>query len=141
MEFFYINEQDVRVTNYSYKDFDKIIYDYGFKQSNNPDFHTYFNWAEIPNWKFDYERYSEILLTDIFKKAVLELGTLSFIVRITHDKPLLEINSLRLSEILDDLCYEAFSMGWEAISTDGKYILEFTNDHEHLVISNFKILL
>ncbi|MFC4263661.1 hypothetical protein ACFOWM_12270 [Ferruginibacter yonginensis] len=41
--------------------------------------------------------------------------------------------------MLDDLNYET-GMGWEAISTDGAYIMEFSDSFQRRAISNFQII-
>ncbi len=139
MEFNFIDKSKFSVTKYSYKDFDIIVDRYGYKEEKNGFLHTYFDWSEIKHWFLDYESYDEMELANCFKKSIVYAQSANFLIRLDHHQPLIEIKFDKLIESLDDLSHET-GMGWEAISLDGKYIIEFTDGYEHLAKTNFEIL-
>ena len=54
--------------------------------------------------------------------------------------PIIEVDTKNLLDMLEDLTYES-GMGWEAISTCGKYVIEFTDGYQRQAKCNFKIIL
>jgi len=139
MEFNFLDNSKLEVTSYSYDDFDIITKSFGYELSNDLSLHNYFDWTRLKHWSFDFESYTESDLSNLFKKAEVVKERIVFFVRLLHHLPIVKVNSIALSEMLDDLTHES-GMGWEAISTCGKYILEFTDGYEHMAKSNFKIL-
>jgi hypothetical protein len=138
MDFHFLDQSKLVITNYAYNDFDTIVCNFGYKQEKNEQLHLYYDWNKIRHWGFCYESYSEIELKEAFMKTEVYKSSISFIVRLLHHLPLLEINAFNLSGMLEDLCYES-GMGWEAISVCGKYIIEFTDNLEYMVKTNFEI--
>lgn len=139
MEFFFIDQSKFELTDYSYKDFDVIISIFGYEQLKGGFLRQYFDWAKQKHWRFKYEAYNELELTELFKRTSIVNDSIMFFVRLTHQNPIIKVNAIHLAEMLDDLCHET-GMGWEAISVCGKYILEFTDSYEYLTLSNFEIL-
>lgn len=137
--FYFLNESKFELTNYSYYEFDKIVSKFGYQQATDIDLHNYFDWSNIDHWQFKYDLYNEFELSKIFKAAPICDISVYFIIRLQQHQPLIKVNMVHLSEMLDDLNYEV-GMGWEAISTCGKYVMEFTDNYEHKAISNFEIL-
>jgi hypothetical protein len=122
----------------SYKDFDSIINDFGYTQSKNGFLHNYFDWSKIEHWFFQYEVCSQSELHEIFANTEIINENVSFLVRLKHRLPLIQVTAENLVDMLEDLCYET-GMGWEAVSSCGRYIIEFTDSYEYLAKCNFVI--
>jgi len=138
VEFYFLDQSKFELTNYSYRDFDTITSKFGYEQAKNKLLHNYFDWTKLQHWAFRYEPYTDLELSELFKKTEIFKDSISFIVRLLHHLPLIQVNALNLSTMLEDLCYES-GMGWEAISVCGKYIMEFTDSYEYMAKSNFEI--
>jgi hypothetical protein len=139
MEFFFIDSSKFELTDYSYEYFDSITDEFGYKQAHDIYLHNYFDWTKVKHWAFMYEPYNELELSELFKKTIVVRESISFLIRLKHNTPLIRVNSNYLKDILKDLCFET-GMGWEAISVCGKYIMEFTDSFEYMAKSNFQIL-
>ena len=140
MEFYFIDKSKFIVTDYSYIYFDVLVKKHGFKIEKNDSLHNYFEWRSVLHWSFKYDAYEEENVCKLFSKSINLSAPLNFFVRLKSHLPLIKISYEELSNILFDLIHETGIMGWEAISEDGKYILEFTDAYEHLAKSNFQIL-
>lgn len=138
MDFHFLDSSKISITNYSFYDFDGIIKKFGYKEEKNIELHKYFEWNNIEHWSFKYEHFSKEAISKMFKNSIKNDSP--FLIRIKPTLPLIQVAVIEFSEILDDLIHENGVMGWQAISTDGKYIIEFTDDYEHLAKSNFRIL-
>jgi len=139
MDFNFIDQSKFVITNYSYSDFDNIVNRYGYQQEKNGFLHNYFDWKYLQHWAFDYQIFNEKDLSNLFMKSVVVKESVSFLIRLQSYQPLIQINSIDLAAMLDDFCRET-GMGWEAVSLNGKYIMEFTDNFEHKAKSNFVIL-
>lgn len=140
MEFYFIDVSKFSITNFSYLDFDKIVSEFGYNLEKNKSLHNYFEWGNIKHWSLDYNLHDEERLSKIVSKS-LNLNNINspFFIRLKHHLPLIRIDTDKLISIFNDLYHENGDMGWEAISEDGRYILEVTDSYEHLVKSNFEI--
>ena len=87
---------------------------------------------------FKYEIYTDSNLAFSLKNSIIAKNHLSFIVRLHHHQPLIQLKAADLIDMIDDLNFET-GMGWESISVDGKYIMEFTDGYQNLAKSNFEI--
>jgi hypothetical protein len=139
MEFYFIDKERVKATDFSYRNFDIIIEKCGYKREQDIHQHLYFDWNTIPSWKFKYEEFEWEEVITHFEKAIAKTES-KFLLRLMNPQPLVEIYSKDLPSMIENLCYEVAHMGWEAISTDGKYIFEFSDRYQGLAISNFKIM-
>ena len=137
MDFNFIDSSKIVSTNLSYKDFDSLVMRNGYVLEINGFLHNYFDWKSVQCWSLDYYEYSSEQLSTLFLKSKPYAEALSFFIRLHQGEPIIKINSKDLASMLEDLCFET-GMGWEGISTDGKYIIEFTDSFEHLVKSNFR---
>jgi hypothetical protein len=135
----FLNENKVWETGYHYSDFDLIVKNAGYFIEKNGFLHLFFDWSFLDHWSFNYELYSENQLKALFRKSQPYESNVKFLVRLSQGENLVEISSQNLAEMVDDLIHET-GMGWEAISEDGNYIMEFTDDYQHKAISNFEIL-
>lgn len=141
MEFYFINPDKFKITNFSYDEFDEIVKKFGYKLERNLDLHAYFAWSEIRNSiSLNYILFSDTQLKSIFINSEAFNSQINYYVRLTYGKPIIEVESENLSDMLEDLSYET-GMGWEAISTCGKYIIEFTDEYQHQAKCNFNIML
>jgi hypothetical protein len=138
MHFFFLNSNAIQITAYSYGDFDQIIHKFGYALQKDASLHQYYDWAKIKYWKFGYEALDNHKMQTMFERSVV-FPESEFYVRLNNPGPIVKIASKAMASMLEDLNNETDGMGWEAISTDGKYILEFTDDSQYLAISNFLI--
>lgn len=139
MAFYIIDKYKFELTEYSFKDFDRLVLAFGYKIEKNGFLHLYFAWAEIKHWSFRHDLYSEFELTKMFKNSQPYKNSVNFIIRTKYNDPSIKVNSHELALMLEDLNDE-IGMGWEAISECGMYILEFTDGYENMAKSNFEIL-
>lgn len=136
---YFIDSSKIIFSNYSYKSFDEINKTFGIDKEKNENLHQYFNWVS-PFWKFNYELLDRSELCNFFKKSLPYKENTSFFIRLDHNRPLIKVSYKNLSSMLEDLIYEVGNKGREAVSDDGKYFFEFTDDYCHQAISNFEIL-
>jgi hypothetical protein len=137
MSFYFLKEYQYTLTNYQYKDFDEIVKRFGYSECKNDSLHVYFDWSKLNHYQFPYELYEPEIDSFLMKSSFYRHSNL--LIRTNHSHPLIEMTSQMVSKLWKKLCEETSYMGWEAISIDGRYILEFTDDYQHLALSNFKI--
>jgi hypothetical protein len=137
-DFNFIDKSKVLISEFKYHDFTNIIKKFGYSEEKNGFLHTYFDWNKLVHWAFDFEVFDETELTELFKSSVVYRENVSFLIRLSHEQNLIQVQSVNLASMLYDLSYET-GMGWEAISINGKYIIELTDGYQHKAISNFEI--
>lgn len=142
MSFFFLDESKVFITDYSYGDFKAIVEKHGYTEEKNISAHTFFNWPQIHHWSIDYNNeINKQKISIALTESVITKEPNFFLVRLLHDHPLIQVDSYNLINMLNEFMEEAADMGWEAISVNGKYILEYTDSVQHSFKCNFKIIL
>lgn len=139
IEYFFINKEDFKETEYEYSDFDNIVAQFGYRSEKKGSLHRYFEWNGDYSI-FKYNKCTNEQLRNTFIKTFVFQRNIEFYIRISTYKPLIQMSAQKLAVNFDNLCCENGDMGWEAISVCGKFILEFTDSYELCCYNNFRWL-
>ena len=139
MNFNFLNPNQISISKFNYRQFDEIVGQMGYEIEKDAFLYTFFSWKNMPHWAFDHEKIpSEVIKNSFLRSEACEENNI-FYIRLTSDQPIIEVEANALAEMLEDLVFET-GMGWEGISKNGKFILEFRDSYEHQARSNFEIL-
>lgn len=112
----------------------------GFNYNSNPQFRTFVDWRSVNHFKISYEYQNcEQEVREMLKSSNLSKGDFDLLVEQGNNVPMLKVENHYFIEHWYDFLAENGFMGTTVISEDGKFILEFTDDTDFLLYSNFPI--
>jgi hypothetical protein len=113
---------------------------FGFNHNSNPDIKTFVNWRSIAHFKFAYEYQNcEQEVKEMLRRSNLCKGVFYLLVEQGNNMPMIKVENHYFVEYWYDFLAENGFMGTTVISEDGKFVLEFTDDTDYLLYSNFPI--
>ena len=120
--------------------FHKMLSNFGFQLNRHPGVKRVLDWDQIEQkscFFFDFE-HCEKNIAERLSKALTHQEC-SFIVELGYDNPIVEVSKECFVEKWHDFAAANGWTGYVAISSDGKVVIEFTDDHEYLLLSNIEI--
>jgi hypothetical protein len=136
------HSQAIQITPYKYLEFRNIIYnvtEFTPAQSNDPK-RLIFNWDCInPKFTFWFDYIGcETEISECMKKSSLSLHQKVFVETLS-DEPIIIVDTIYFIENWNDFINANQGMGSLVISENMELLMEFTDDAEYLLYSNFPI--
>ena len=128
------------ITNLKYEEFDDLFLKQKIPLNSDYNFSTYINWFKVSkSYQIGYESIAVYELIKLFENSIICKLDVELYIRLSFSNPLIKVKANNLSNHIFELLDLVHGMGWEAISLDGKYFFEFTDDADCMFISNFEI--
>lgn len=131
--------EEIKITNMGIRALRELIVENtGIKLNKDESINTNFEWNSQDSYVFFYDYEGNTDIRHLLLCSSL-ISSKSLFVEMPTGIPIVEIDTLKFIENWEDFINANCQMGCIIVSTDFKYILEFTDDHDYKLYSNFLI--
>jgi len=133
------NSQVEILSAYDERFFEEKLISFGYPINKNQDkMRTHVDWDKLNGYSFYYDYVGNDEIGDLLKRSQLCNPDHAIILELNPGNPIISIDSFLFAELWEDIINEN-SFGISGLTTDGRWLFEFTDDSKYLLYSNFEI--